>query len=79
MHVIALKPLGKGLLGTTLRYPYALRDEVDYFDDIPSPRVTKDMVDLAAHLLDTKASKFKPDKFKGRQEGGSPEKTSGSR
>ena len=37
------------------------------------------MVDLAAHLLDTKASKINPDKFKGRQEGGSPEKTSGSR
>ena len=36
-HVIALKPLGKGLLGTTLRYPYELRDEDDYFDDIPSP------------------------------------------
>jgi Ku protein len=34
-HVIALKPLGKGLLGTTLRYPYELRDEGDYFDDIP--------------------------------------------
>ena len=35
-HVIALKPLGKGLLGTTLRYPYELRDEDDYFDDIPA-------------------------------------------
>jgi DNA end-binding protein Ku len=59
-HVIALKPLGKGLLGTTLRYPYELRDEDDYFDDIPNPRVSKDMVDLAAHILDTKASKFDP-------------------
>jgi non-homologous end joining protein Ku len=39
-HVIALKSLGKGLLGTTLRYPYELRDEDDYFDDIPSPRVS---------------------------------------
>ena len=67
-HVIALKPLGKGLLGTTLRYPYELRDEDDYFDDIPSPRVSKDMVDLAAHLLDTKASKFNPDKFKDKYE-----------
>jgi len=67
-HVIALKPLGKGLLGTTLRYPYELRDENDYFDDIPSPRVSKDMVDLAAHLLDTKASKFNPDKFKDKYE-----------
>jgi DNA end-binding protein Ku len=67
-HVIALKPLGKGLLGTTLRYPYELRDEDDYFDEIPSPRVSKDMVDLAAHLLDTKASKFDPDKFKDKYE-----------
>jgi Ku protein len=67
-HVIALKPLGKGLLGTTLRYPYELRDEEDYFDDIPSARVSKDMVDLAEHLLDTKASKFDPDKFKDKYE-----------
>jgi DNA end-binding protein Ku len=67
-HVIALKPLGKGLLGTTLRYPYELRDEEDYFDDIPSARVSKDMVDLAEHLLDTKASKFNPDKFKDKYE-----------
>jgi Ku protein len=67
-HVIALKPLGKGLLGTTLRYPYELRDEDDYFDDIPSPRVSRDMVDLASHLLDTKASKFDPHKFKDKYE-----------
>jgi DNA end-binding protein Ku len=67
-HVIALKPLGKGLLGTTLRYPYELRDENDYFDDIPSPRVSKDMIDLAAHILDTKVSKFDPNKFKDKYE-----------
>jgi Ku protein len=67
-HVIALKPLGKGLLGTTLRYPYELRDEDDYFGDIPSPKVSKDMVDLAAHILDTKASKFDPQKFKDKYE-----------
>jgi DNA end-binding protein Ku len=67
-HVISLKPLGKGLLGTTLRYPYELRDEDDYFDDISSPRVSKDMIDLAAHLLETKAWKFDPDKFKDKYE-----------
>jgi DNA end-binding protein Ku len=47
---------------------YELRDEDDYFDDIPSPRVSKDMVDLAAHILDTKAAKFNPDKFKDKYE-----------
>jgi DNA end-binding protein Ku len=67
-HVIALKPLGKGLLGTTLRYPYELRDEDEYFDDIPSPRISKDMVDLAAHILRTKASKFDPHKFEDKHE-----------
>ena len=67
-HVIALKPLGKGLLGTTLRYPYELRDEEDYFKDIPSPRVSKEMVDLAAHILDSKSAKFDPDKFKDKYE-----------
>src|ERR1700744_3076979 len=67
-HVIALKPLGKGLLGTTLRYPYELRDEDDYFDDVPSPKISKDMVDLAAHILDTKTAKFDPHKFKDKYE-----------
>src|SRR3954464_7420596 len=33
-HIIAIEPLGKGLLGTTLRFPYELRDEGDYFDGI---------------------------------------------
>ena len=30
-HVVMLQPRGKGLLGTTLRYPYEIRDEVDLF------------------------------------------------
>jgi Ku protein len=67
-HVIALKPLGKGLLGTTLRYPYELRDEKDYFKDIPSPRVSREMINLAAHILDTKAARFDPNKFKDKYE-----------
>ena len=34
-HVIALEPKGRGLVGTTLRYPYEVRDEKPYFEDIP--------------------------------------------
>jgi len=63
-HVMAIEPLGKGLLGTTLRYPYELRDEGDYFDDIKSPKISKDMVELAGHILETKAAHFDPSKFK---------------
>jgi DNA end-binding protein Ku len=63
-HVIAIEPFGKGLLATTLRYPYELRDADDYFDGIKSPKVTKDMIELAGHILDSKAAHFEPSKFK---------------
>ncbi|WFU35193.1 Ku protein [Bradyrhizobium brasilense] len=67
-HVIAIEPLDKGMLGTTLRYPYELRDADDYFDDIKSPKVTKDMIELAGHILDSKAAHFDPSKFKDEYE-----------
>jgi DNA end-binding protein Ku len=67
-HIIAIEPLGKGLLGTTLRYPYELRDESDYFDGIKNPKISKDMIELASHILDTKAAHFDPSKFKDEYE-----------
>jgi Ku protein len=67
-HVIMLEALGKGLLGTTLRFDYEVRDEKDYFADIPAPRIGRDMVDLAAHILDSKATRFDPAKFKDEYE-----------
>ncbi|MGY3587189.1 DNA end-binding protein Ku [Bradyrhizobium sp. USDA 4341] len=67
-HVIAIEPLDKGMLGTTLRYPYEVRDAGDYFDDIKSPKVTKDMVELAGHILDSKAAHFDPSKFRDEYE-----------
>jgi DNA end-binding protein Ku len=67
-HIIAIEPLGKGLLGTTLRFPYELRDENDYFDGIKSPKLSKDMVELASHILDSKAAHFDPSRFKDEYE-----------
>ncbi|WP_027524674.1 Ku protein [Bradyrhizobium sp. Ec3.3] len=67
-HVMTIEPLDKGLLGTTLRYPYELRDEDQFFDDIKSPKITKDMVELAGHILHTKAAHFDPRKFKDEYE-----------
>jgi len=67
-HVIAIEPLGKGLLGTTLRYPYELRDEDDYFDGIKNPKISRDMIELASHILDSKAAHFDPSKFKDEYE-----------
>jgi hypothetical protein len=67
-HMIMLEPLGKGLLGTTLRFDYEVRSGKEYFVEIPSPSITKDMVSLASHTLESKAAKFDPGKFKDEYE-----------
>ena len=67
-HIIMLEPLGKGLLGTTLRFDYEVRSEKEYFSHIPSPRISKDMVSLASHILESKATRFDAEKFKDEYE-----------
>jgi DNA end-binding protein Ku len=67
-HIIALEPLDKGLMGTLLRYPYEVRDPKEYFDEIEDVKVTKDMLDLARHIVDQKSGSFEPDKFEDHYE-----------
>ncbi|MGE5139258.1 MAG: Ku protein [Rudaea sp.] len=67
-HVIALKPRDKGLMGITLRYPYEIRKAEDYFDDIPDEKITKEMLDLASHIVESKAGHFHPEKFEDHYE-----------
>jgi DNA end-binding protein Ku len=67
-HIIALEPLGNGILGTTLRYDYEVRDEKEHFAQVPNPRVPKEMLELAEHILATKAGHFDPKTFKDEYE-----------
>jgi DNA end-binding protein Ku len=67
-HVIALEPRGRGLLGMTLRYPYEVRDEQPYFEDIPELKLPKDMMDLAGHIVTNKFGHFDPSHFEDRYE-----------
>ena len=67
-HVMALEPRGPGLMGTLLRVPYEIRDETTYFDDLPKARVTKDMLELARHIISTKKGHFEPKKFEDHYE-----------
>jgi DNA end-binding protein Ku len=67
-HIIALEPLDKGLLGTLLRYPYEVRSEKEYFDDIQDVKITKDMLDLAKHIVEQKSATFEPERFEDRYE-----------
>lgn len=67
-RLLLLRPRGKGLLATTLRYKNEVRDEDAYFDEIPSTKVPADMLKLATHILETKKGKFDPAKFEDRYE-----------
>lgn len=67
-HIVAIEPWGKGMLCTSLRYDYEVRPESDVFDGISSPHVSKEMIDLAAHILDNKTAKFDPSQFKDEYE-----------
>jgi DNA end-binding protein Ku len=67
-HIIALEPLDNGLMGTLLRYPYEVRNEKEYFDDIQDVKITKDMLDLARHIVEQKSGSFEPDQFEDRYE-----------
>jgi len=67
-HIIALEPMDKGLVGTLLRYPYEVRSEAEYFDEIQDVKLTKDMLDLAKHIVNQKSGRFEPEKFEDHYE-----------
>jgi len=67
-RVIALEAYDKGLLGTTLRYPYEVRKPEDYFCDLPDCSIAPDMLRLAEHILDSKTADFDPTAFRDRYE-----------
>ena len=61
-------PRSRGLVGLTLRYPYEIRDEQPYFEDIPDMKTPKEMLDLATHIVQTKSGHFDPAQFEDRYE-----------
>jgi DNA end-binding protein Ku len=67
-HIIALEPLDRGLVGMLLRYPYEVRSENEYFDEIQDVKITKDMLDLAKHIVNQKSGRFEPEKFEDHYE-----------
>ena len=67
-RVIALQAYGKGLLGTTLRFPHEVRDAKDYFAELPEPALAPDMLRLAAQILESKVADFDPKAFRDRYE-----------
>ena len=67
-RVMMLEPFGKGIMGTTLHYPYEIRGEESVFEDIPDLKLPDQMVGLAEDIIDKMSGEFEPDKFEDRYE-----------
>lgn len=60
---VAIEPLGKGMVLTTLRYDSTVRQPDTVFDEIKAVKIDKEMIELAQHIIDKKATKFDPSGF----------------
>ena len=67
-RLLMLQSRGKGIVATALRYKNEVRNEDEYFDEIPSVKIPADMIQLAEHILDSKKGHFDPSKFEDRYE-----------
>jgi len=67
-RIVMLEPFDKGLMATTLHYAYEIRNAAEYFEDIPSIKLPGEMVELAEHILETKAGHFDASEFEDRYE-----------
>jgi DNA end-binding protein Ku len=67
-RMLMLQPRGNGMLATTLRYPYEVRQDAEYFADIPQAKLPAEMLDIAQEIIARKSGHFEPDKFADRYE-----------
>src|SRR5438874_2544670 len=51
---------GRGLRGVTLRFAHEVRNESEYFGDIPEMKLPPEMMKLAQHIIRTKSADFDP-------------------
>ena len=67
-RMVMLQPRGKGILATTLRYPYEVRQDGEYFSGISEIELPKEMLEIAEVIIDRKSGHFEPGKFSDRYE-----------
>jgi DNA end-binding protein Ku len=67
-RIMMLEPFGKGIMGTTLLYPYEIRSDEAVFEEIPEVKLPDQMVGLAEHIIDKMSGEFEPDTFEDRYE-----------
>ena len=67
-RVMMLEPFAKGIMGTTLHYPYEIRSEDAVFEEIPELKLPDQMIGLAEDIIDRMTGEFEPEQFQDRYE-----------
>lgn len=68
MRTVLIRAHGKGLTASTLNYDYEVRSAQKAFDDVPEIKIEGEMLELAEHIINTKAGEFDASKFDDRYE-----------
>lgn len=67
-RMLMLEPRDKGMMATTLRYPYEVRQDDEYFATISDRKLSAEMLDIAQAIIDRMSGHFEPDTFTDRYE-----------
>ena len=67
-RMLMLQPRDKGMLATTLRYPYEVRQGGEIFDEISDVKLPAEMLDIAQEIINRMSGHFEPDTFTDRYE-----------
>jgi len=68
LRPVLIRAHHKGLIATTLNFDYEVRSASEAFSDIKKRKIEPELLELAKHILKTKAGKFDPSKFDDRYE-----------
>ena len=65
-HLVAVTPVGRGLVMEVLRYGGEVKPAEAFFDEIPEGRIDPEMVDIATQIVERKSARFDPHAFRDR-------------
>lgn len=65
-RMLLIRPSGKALVATTLNFGYEVRAESTVFKSIPDIQFDDEMLELAGHIIKTRAGTFDPSDYSDR-------------
>jgi DNA end-binding protein Ku len=65
-HLVAVTPVGRGLVMEILRYGAEVKPAEAFFDEVPEGDVDPEMVEIASQIVERKSAAFDPHAFRDR-------------